>query len=96
MMFMTLLHCAEPARCPRDSDWPETLPGGTARRNCTCEANPSLVEGLVATRMCLDNGQWEAANMAACEQSPDLQMLLCGEVRYELSNLTVISWDLFS
>lgn len=78
------MNCAEPDGCPADSEWPATAQGGTARRNCTCEANPSLVEGLAATRRCLANRQWEAPNEAACERSPRLDMLC--EVRYELVN----------
>ena len=78
------MHCAVPGGCPADSNWPATEEDGTARRNCTCEAKPSLVEGLAATRRCLANGQWEAPNEAACERSPSLEMLC--EVRYEVAN----------
>ena len=79
------MNCAEPARCPKESDWPETVEDETARRNCTCQSNPSLVEGLTATRRCLAEGQWEAPNNVVCERSPMLQMLLCSEVRYDLA-----------
>lgn len=80
-MLLTLIttpiypNCAAPVRCLADSKWPVTLGGETAKSNCICQAKPSLVEGLAATRKCLANGDWADPNEAACEMSDRLRMV---------------------